>query len=332
MACTSNESLYCFLAAASRAGIPSVCSQHVFQWLVRTVPYLSQLSWRIDHLREMLEDNDEERYTTIPEYASNEYVFFQQVAEDPYRYEPFYWKVRGFNDYSRHLFKTFNVVCKSATRWHYNYLNTKAPTVTNLPLEAIRGLYHVLHSSSSTTKETFKAFVGDVRLLPFAAFLAGAAWNGEKFFQAAPNASRHGVGHFLVMGILASDNENLLDLPGWAHKDEKMLFDILNCLLDHNEHVLLVNFEHRLDLSRTSFAFATRFLRQCVFHNGYTEQLHCRTRTNERLLMHVLHTLIRDEVSYSVIMKFECMVVLHTQKEPFRIAFAQAVRKRKYTA
>ena len=60
MACTSNESFYCFLAVADKAGIPSVCSQHIVKWLDRTVPYLARLSRRIDHLYEMLDDDEYE--------------------------------------------------------------------------------------------------------------------------------------------------------------------------------------------------------------------------------------------------------------------------------
>ena len=170
------------------------------------------------------------------------------------------------------------------------------------------------------------------RSMPFAAFLAGAVWNGEVFFKDAPVESGSGLGHFLIMGILASENEKPLDLPGWAHKDDNLLWDIFEYLLHPRMSDLLAKFEEMLDLSRTNLFFATRFLTKCVQDERYKKQLHWRTRMNHGLLMKVLQILIVHEVGYSVLMKYECMVALHTQKEPFRIAFAQAVRKRKYTA
>ena len=333
MASTSNESLYCFLAVARKAGIPSVCSQQVCGWLMSSNTYVFEMARKIVQVWE--EKNPWN-------YADGVEPWRSQLN---WRYEGIRGSrkpkiIEGSTKYELKLYYTFND-CVACARWNKREPKKIVGKYELMP-ETIRQLYMAFHRYSSKDKsfEVGRLFdqLEDVtgfdqyELLPFAAFLAGVAWNGEIFFNDAPVKSKGNLGHFLIMGILASENEKPLDLPGWAHKDENLLWDIFEYLLHPRMPDFLAKFEEMLDLSRTSLFFATRLLTKCVQDARYTKQLELRTRLNHGLLMKVLQILIVHEVGYSVIMKFECMVVLHTQKESFRTAFAQAVRKRKYTA
>ena len=312
MASTSNESMYCFLAVARKAGIPSVCGRQVCGWLVSTNTYVFQLARKI--AEEWKEDwRNHCDWTVVGSRGDSEF------------------KTSIFFSYESKLYHTFNDVATWG-RWQ----KTDATSIIgnyDLTQETIRRMYDFFKYYSKREGAYEIEYYLDYRsTMPFAAFLAGAAWNGEIFFKDNPLESRSGLGHFVIMGILASENEKPLDLPGWAHKDDDLLWDLFEYLLHPRMADLLAKFEEMLDLSRTNLFFATRFLTKCVQDKRYTKQLQWRTRMNHGLLMKVLQILIVHEVGYSVIMKYECMVALHTQKEQFRIAFAQAVRKRRYTA
>ena len=318
MACTSNESFYCFLAVARRAGIPSVCGQQVCQWLVSTNTYVFQTARKIAD------------------------TWLKETQHPFYLWDWTKKGIRGMSDfnlslklnsswsYELKLYHTFNDVAACAC-WQKTDATSIIGKYKLMP-ETVRELHEYLdwYSSKEGLFEDCHC-IEQYKLVPFAAFLAGVAWNGEIFFHDAPVKSKRNLGHFLIMGILASENEKPLDLPGWAHKDDDLLWDIFEYLLHPRMSDLLAKFEAMLDLSRTSLFFATRFLTKCVQDARYKKQLPRRTMLNHGLLMKVLQILIVHEVSYKVLMKYECMVALHMQKEPFRIAFAETTRKRKYT-